>query len=244
MTAQLRSELLKMRTTAASAPLLLAAAAVTLLGVLVEALSPTLAELAQEDTQRTVFGAAGSSAVLFATFVGLIALSGEFRYGTIRPTLLFEPRRRVVVAAKLAVSALAGVLVAVVCVAVCFGAGLAVLATRDVHVALTSDHTRALIFGTAAACPLGAMLGVAVGALIRNQAGAIVAVVAYAVAVDAVLFAAIPSVGRYLPGKAGDALTGQPVENLLAPGLGAAVLVAWTLVFIAAAIARTDRTDI
>ena len=44
------------------------------------------------------------------------------------------------------------------------------------------------------------------------------------------LFAAVPSVGRYLPGKAGDALAGQPVEHLLTPGLGAAVLVAWTLV--------------
>ena len=57
---------------------------------------------------------------------------------------------------------------------------------------------------------LGALIGVAVGALIRNQVGAIVAVAAYAFAVDAVLFAAAPSVGRYLPGKAGDGLAGLP----------------------------------
>ena len=84
------------------------------------------------------------------------------------------------------------------------------------------------------------MLGVAVGTLIRNQAGAIVAWPAYAVAVDAVLFAAEPSIGRYLPGKAGDALAGRAVEHLLTPGVGAAVLAAWTLVFIAAAAVRNE----
>ena len=67
---------------------------------------------------------------------------------------------------------------------------------------------------------LGALVGVAVGALIRNQAGAIVAVAAYAFAVDAVLFAAAPSVGRYLPGKAGDGLAGRPGRAPARPGLG------------------------
>jgi ABC-2 type transport system permease protein len=243
MTAQLRSEALKLRTTGAVALLVLFAAAVTLLGALSEALAPTVAKLAQEDTQRTVFSAAGSTAVLFATFAGLIAVTAEFRYGTIRPTLLVEPRRGVVLAAKLVASALAGLLVAAACVAVSFGAGLLVFAVRDVDVVVTGDHVIELVFGTAAASALGAMLGVAVGALIRNQAGAIVAVMAYAVAVDAVLFATVPSVGRYLPGKAADALVGRPVEHLLSPGLGAAVLAAWTLAFVVAAILRTERTD-
>ena len=53
--------------------------------------------------------------------------------------------------------------------------------------------------------------------------------------VDALLFAAAPAVGRFLPGKAGDALAGRGVEHLLAPGPGAAVFIAWTLAFVAAA---------
>jgi len=240
---QLRSELLKLRTTQTTAMLLLAAAALTLLGALIEGLSPTFDELAREDTQRTLFGA-GIGAVLFATFVGLIAVTSEFRYGTIRPTLLFEPRRRVVLAAKLAAAALAGILVAVVCVGVAFAAARAILSARDVDVALTGAHTPPLVLGTIAASALGAMLGVAVGTLVRNQVGAIVAVVAYAVAVDAALFAAAPSAGRYLPGKAGDALAGLPDEHLLAPGLGAVVVVAWTLAFVAVATARNDRSDV
>ena len=88
------------------------------------------------------------------------------------------------------------------------------------------------------------MLGVTVGALIRNQVGAIVALFAYILAVDAVLYAAVPSVGRFLPSQADNALAGLPDEDLLTPGLGAAVAVAWTLAFIAMATLRTDRSDV
>ena len=242
MTHQVSSELLKLRTARTVAALLLAAAALTLLGTLIEGLSRTAGELAQEDAQRTMFSA-GVSAVFFATLAGLIVVTSEFRYGTIRPTLLAEPRRRIVLAAKLAVAALTGVVFALVCVGIAFGAGLAILAARDIHVAVSMAHAVPLVFGTIASSALGAILGVAVGALIRNQAGAIVAIAAYAFLVDAALFAAIPSVGRFLPGKAGDALAGRPDELLLAPAVGAAVLIAWTLALAAAAVMRNDRSD-
>ena len=241
---QLGSELLKIRTTRTLPVLLIVAVALTLLGTAVEGLSRTVDELAQENAQRAVFNAAGSSVVLMATLAGLIAATAEFRYGTIRPTLMVEPRRRVVVAAKLVAASLAGIVFGVLCVGVCFGAGFAILAAREVNLALTGDHTLALVGGPVGASVLGAMLGVAVGTLVRNQVGAIVALAAYAIAVDALLFAAAPSVGRFLPGKAGDALTGRPVEDLLAPGLGAAVLVAWTVTLVAAATVRNARTDI
>jgi ABC-type transport system involved in multi-copper enzyme maturation permease subunit len=243
MTAQLRSELLKLGTTRTALWLLLAGAAVTLLGTCVEGFATTVADIAKEDQQRTMLGA-GSVAVFFATLAGLLVVTGEFRYGTIRPTLLFEPRRRVVLAAKLLAAALLGLVFAIVYVGLSVGAGRAILRVRDVDAALTGSQTAGLVAGTVAASFLGGMLGVAIGALIRNQVGAIVALVAYAFLVDAVLFAALPSVGRFLPGKAGDALAGQPAEHLLAPGVGAAVLLAWTLAFVAAATLRTERSDI
>jgi ABC-2 type transport system permease protein len=96
---------------------------------------------------------------------------------------LIEPRRRVVLAAKLA----AAMSFAFVYLVVCFGGGLILLNARDVGVVLTGPHSLDLIVGTTAGSALGAMLGVATGTLIRNQVGAIVAVAAYAFAVDAVL---------------------------------------------------------
>jgi ABC-type transport system involved in multi-copper enzyme maturation permease subunit len=241
---QLSSELLKLRTTRTAALLLLAAAALTLLGVFVEGISASVAELAPDDQQRTLLGAGSSGAVLFATFAGLLTVTSEFRYGTIRPTLLVQPRRRIVLAAKLAAAALAGILLAVVCLALSLGAGLAILAVRGVELAPTGRDLLALAAGTVAAAALSALLGVAIGTLIRNQVGAIVAVVAYAFLVDATLFSAAPGVGRFLPGKAGDALAGQPVEKLLSPGAGALALAAWTLAFVAAAAVRSDRSDV
>jgi hypothetical protein len=241
---QLGSELRKLRTTRTVAVLLLVAVGLALLGIVAPGLSDSLDELARGDTQRKLIGSAATNAVFFSTFVGLLAVTTEFRYGTIRPTMLFEPRRRIVLAAKLAASALVGVLFAVVCVAVSFGAGLALLAGRDVDVVLTTGSVLALVFGTLAASAFTAMLGAALGALIRNQVAAIGALAAYIVAVEALLFATVPSVGRLLPGPAANGLAGLPDENYLAPGPGALVLVAWTLVFVALATVRTDRSDI
>lgn len=242
MIAQLQSELRKLRTTRTPALVLAAAVALTLLGVLIEGLSATLKELARAERQHNLLGA-GSAAVFFATLAGLLVVTSEFRYGTIRPTLIFEPRRHIVLAAKLTAAGLAGVMFAVICVTLSIGAGLAVLSARGVDLALTGTDTLALASGTVAASAFGAMLGVAVGTLIRNQVGSIVAVVAYAFVVDALLFAAMPGAGRYLPGKAGDALAGRSVEHLLSPGLGAAVLASWTLALVAVAAVRNARSD-
>jgi ABC-type transport system involved in multi-copper enzyme maturation permease subunit len=244
VSAQLSSELLKLRTTRMAALLLLAASGLTLLGVVVEGASASPAELAADDQQRTLLGAGSSGAVLFATLAGLLSVTSEFRYGTIRPTLLVQPRRRIVLAAKLVAAALAGVVLAVVCIALSLAAGLAILAARGVEPVPSSADLIALAAGAIAAAALSALLGVAIGALIRNQVGAIIAVVAYAFLVDATLFAAAPDVGRFLPGKAGDALAGQPVDHLLSPGAGALALIAWMLAFVLAATLRTERSDV
>ena len=58
------------------------------------------------------------------------------------------------------------------------------------------------------------------------------------------MFAAVPYAGRYLPGKAFYALSGQYVEHLLAPAGAAAVLAAWTFAFVVAATVRNERTDV
>lgn len=243
MSGQLRSELLKLRTTRTVAALLIAAGALAVFGACVEGLSRASAELAQEDSQRTMLSG-GTVGVFFATLAGLLAVTGEFRYGTIRPTLLFEPRRRVVLAAKVVSAALTGLVFGAVCASVSFAAGLAILSARGAELALSGPHALALAFGPIAAAALSAVLGVAIGTLIRNQSGAIVVLAAYAFVVDAVLFEAVPSIGRLLPGKAGDALAGRADTALLAPGIGALVLLAWALAFVVAAALRSDRSDV
>ncbi len=243
MTAQGRSELLKLRSTRTTPGLLLGLVGVVLLGVIAQGLSFTLVELASENKQRDVFGSA-TGAILLAIFVGVIGMTSEFRYGTMRPTLFIEPRRRIVVGAKLAGSALVGLVFGTVGVVTAFGAGGAILVARDVDFVVGGGHVAAIVVGTIVGSALCAMIGVAVGALIRNQVGAIIVLVAYSLAVDAVLFAAVPSLGRFLPAQASNALAGLTGPDLLSPAAGAAVLAAWTIVFAAFAFLRTERTDI
>jgi ABC-type transport system involved in multi-copper enzyme maturation permease subunit len=243
MTAQVRSELLKLRTTRTTGVLLLVAAGMTLLGVAMEGVPSNVVKLGEETTQRTIFGA-NVTAVLLATIAGIIVVTSEFRYGTIEPTLLFEPHRHVVMAAKLAVGALTGALFALVCTAASFGAGAAFLAVRDVHFAVSGGHVAQLVVGTIVASALAGMIGVALGALVRNQVTVIVAVLAYVVAIDAPLFAAAPKIGRFLPGKASDALGGQAVDDLLAPGVGGVIYALWTVAFVVAALVWTERADV
>jgi hypothetical protein len=245
MRAQLHSELLKIRSIRTMAVFLLAAVALTLLGVLSEGFSGDVAELAGEDAQRTLIGDYGASnVVLLSAFVGLLLVTSEFRYGTIRPTLLFEPRRRIFLAAKLVAAALTAILFAAISVALCFASAFVVFAERDIDWALTGSHVLVLVVGPIAASAITAMLGVTIGALIRNQVGAIVALAVYALAVESLLFAVAPSVGRFSPAQAASSLGGMPDDYLLAPAVGAMVLVAWVLAFAAAASVRTHRSDI
>ena len=99
MTGQLRSELLKLRTTRAVRWAAARSRRADAVRRVREGLTPSAAELAARDTQRSMFSA-GVTAILFSTLAGLLAVTSEFRYGTIRPTLLVQPRRRVVLGAE------------------------------------------------------------------------------------------------------------------------------------------------
>ena len=243
MRAQLRSELLKLRTTRTTLWLLLGAVAIVLLEVFADVFSDNLHTISTENEQRVVFGA-GTLGALFAAYTGMILVTNEFRYGTIRPTLLFEPRRRVVVGAKLIAAALVGAVFGVVGVALSFAAGYATLAARGVDFVVSGGHVALAASGTIAGCVLCAMIGLALGALIRHQVGAIVFLAAWFLTFEQILFGAAPSVGRYLPGKAVSALAGVTTPDLLSPTVGGFALVVWTLGFVALGMARTKRGDI
>jgi hypothetical protein len=243
MTAQLRSELLKLRTTRTTLGLLLGAVAIVLLEVFGDVFSDNLQTISTQNQQRVVFGA-GTLGALFAAYTGMILVTNEFRYGTIRPTLLFEPRRGIVIAAKLLAVALVGAVFGVVGVALSFAAGFVALDARGVDFVVSGGHMALAAGGTIAGCVLCAMVGGAIGALIRHQVGAIVFLAVWFLTFEQILFNDAPSVGRYLPGKATSALGGVTTPHLLSPTVGGVALVVWTIAFVALGMARTERGDI
>ena len=105
MTDQLLSELRKMRSTRTNLGLLAGMVALILLSVTLNGFITKKAELVDLENQYAVLSA-GASAALFAALIGVMAITSEFRHGTIRPTFVVTPHRTRVIVAKILASLL------------------------------------------------------------------------------------------------------------------------------------------
>jgi ABC-type transport system involved in multi-copper enzyme maturation permease subunit len=248
MSAQLRSELLKLRTTRTGLVLLAYMLGLILLVVLLHVFGIDTDELASRDSQLKVLGWGTGIGALFASLLGAMSITGEIRHGTIRPTFLATPNRARVIAAKVAASALAGVLVGLLAEALTAGVTSAGLAARDVDVAFSAGDFAQLLAGGAAAAALWAALGTGIGALVRNQVGAVVGLCVWLLLFETILVGNVPSAAKFSPGAGAGAIAGaiqtQDATDLLAPALGALLLAAYAAAAGAAGLIATARRDV
>jgi len=240
---QLRAELLKVRSTRTTLGLLLGLIGLTLLIVILTGLLSDPSGLSTKDDQRSLFGP-GGIALIFSALAGVLLITSEYRYGTIRPTFLFTPRRSRVLGSKLAAGLLAGLGFGVVGVGLAVGVGSLILSARGVPFALGGGDYALLIGGGCAGIALRGAFGVGLGAIVRNQVGAVIGLLAWDFVVNGLLFGLAPSVGRFMPTTAADALAGDTSAHLLSPVAGGAVLVGWTLLLAGAGLALTLRRDV
>jgi ABC-type transport system involved in multi-copper enzyme maturation permease subunit len=240
---QARAELLKIRSTRTTVGIVLGMIALVLLFSLLSGLVTKAPSLVSAEDQRGLLSV-GSLAGVFSALAGIMLVTSEYRFGTIRPTFLFTPRRSRVVGAKLAAGLLAGILFGVVGEGLGFGIGYASLAGRGIEYALNGGETTLLLLGTLAGVALWGALGVGVGMIVRNQVGAIIGLLAWGFVAENLLFAFVPSVGRFAPVHAQDALIGLTTDHLLPAAAGGVVLLAWTIAFALAAIVLAARRDV
>lgn len=155
--------------------------------------------------------------------------------------MLITPRRTPLLAAKLLTLAAAGLLFGLATTATATALTLPLLAARHIPTGITSSGAAAIIIGGGIATALSAAIGVGVGAIIHNQAGAIIAVLALLYVAEPLL-GFIPHLGtaiqRYgLGGLAAAAtrttgfpasarLLGQPAAALILAGYATAALLA------------------
>jgi ABC-type transport system involved in multi-copper enzyme maturation permease subunit len=243
MIAQARAELLKIRSTRTTIGIVLGMIALILLFSLLSGLLTKAPSLTTAEDQRGLLGV-GSLAGVFSALAGIMLVTSEYRFGTIRPTFLFTPKRSRVVGAKLAAGLLAGVLFGAVGGGLGFAIGYAALRGRGVPYALNGGQTALLLFGTVAGVALWGALGVGIGMVVRNQVGAIIGLLAWGFVAENLLFAFVPSVGRFAPTHASDALMGLTTNHLLPAAAGGATLVAWTVAFALAAVGLAARRDV
>ena len=243
MIAQVRAELLKIRTTRTTAGIVLGMVALILLFSLLSGLLTKAPNLTGTEDQRGLLSV-GSLAGVFSALAGIMLVTSEYRHGTIRPTFLFTPRRSRVVDAKLAAGLLAGIVFGIVGEGLGFAVGYACLAGRGIAYALNDGQTTLLLVGTLAGVALWGALGVGIGMVVRNQVGAIIGLLAWGFVAENLLFAFVPSVGRFAPAHASDALIGLTTDHLLRAAAAGATLLAWTVAFALAATALAARRDV
>jgi ABC-2 type transport system permease protein len=240
---QTKAEFLKLRSTRTTLGLVLGMIALILLFALLAGLLTRTGHVASKEDQRGVLGV-GSIAGVFSALAGVLLVTSEYRFGTIRPTFVFTPRRSRVVVAKLTASLLAGIGFGVIGEGLALGVGYICFSARGVSFALNGGEITLLMLGTVAGVGLWGAIGVGVAAIVRNQVGAVIGLLAWGFIVENLLFAFVPSVGRLTPGEAQNALMGLTTDHLLSPAAGGGVLVVWVAALAAGALVLTARRDV
>jgi hypothetical protein len=215
--------------------------------VLLHAFGLPATNLGDPRVQLMVLGRGEFLGVLFAALLGALSITVEIRHGTIRPTFLFSPRRARVVAAKVSVSVVIGAGFGLVAGAVAVTAGTAALRARGIDVQLDRGDYVLLVAGNAAAAALWAAIGVGGGALLRNQVPTMIGLCAWLLFVEGLLagdVGGLGDVGRFLPGSAAAALSGQDPGTLLAPEVGLVLLAAYAAAAALAGAFATSRRDV
>ena len=247
MRAQLRAELLKQRSTGTTLGLFATLLGLVLLALLLHGVGVAAANLSSARVQLDVMGRGEFLAAIFAALLGALSITSEIRHGTIRPTFLFTPRRGRVVAAKVMATALIGAGFGLAGSALAVGVAAAALGARGIEILLNRGDVALLIAGGAAAGAMWAVIGVGVGALVRHQVAAVIGITAWLLFVEGLLAGdagALGEVGRFLPGSAAAAISGQGPGTLLAPAFGALLLAIYAVATAAAGWVATTRRDV
>jgi hypothetical protein len=248
----IRAEFQKLRTTQVWFWLLLATMAV---GALL-----AVAQIAPHDGIRherqvpDLFAAFAASPGYILVFVlGVLGVTTEFRYQTITPTVLQTPSRWAIVTAKMITYAIIGAIYAAFALVAEGVVGIPWLSSKGIDVHFGSSHVQHAIVGTFGVIALYAIVGLGVGALIRNQIVAVVVGIVFLVVLENILLA-IPVVKKiwpYTPEGGTQAILytngdKTPVQgvHLLGTGAGVVVLLLWAFIPAVLGAAVTMNRDI
>jgi ABC-2 type transport system permease protein len=237
------AEWLKLRTTRLLLGMVPAAVAISCAAVAGVVLSADAAQLVSSEGIRRSLSVTGAGAVLVLV-LGILVSAGEHRHGTSVDTFLTTPQRHRVVGAKLAVAAGLGLGVGMLIAAASLGLAGLLYRTRGAGFPFGDAEVWLTFAGTLAYTTLFAVLGVAVGALVRNQVSAVGGALVWFAVVEHTLVNLVPSVGRWLPAGAGQAIVRTPLDGLLPQLAGAAVLALYAAVIAAVGIRLETTRDV
>jgi ABC-type transport system involved in multi-copper enzyme maturation permease subunit len=243
-----KAELLKLRTTRSLYGTIAGVVVLVALGVSAAIATAGTSGNAGLDTTeglRGVFGGAVNAGFLLLV-MGIIATAGEYRQNTITAALLITPQRRQLVVAKTIAMAIVGAGIAVIATAVTLTVSLPWLAAKGIHPTLLSSDVAGVLLGSAAVMVLFGLIGIGLGAIIRNQVAAVVGALAWLLIVENLLVGLFPAIGKWLSFGASGSLIGSVDAggDLLPVGAAALLLLGYGAAFIAAGIRLTATRDV
>jgi len=246
-----RAEFTKVRTVASTGWTMLAAVATLVgFGVLYAMVLVTRPRTGGASFDGAAAALAGVQLAQIAVGVlGALVITGEYRTGSIRTTFAAVPRRTRVLVAKAAVVAAVTFGVSLPAAFAAFLAGQRILARQHLDVSLGQPGVLRAVVGGALYLTVVALLGLGLGVLLRNTAGAIAAL--FGLLFGASMIAGLLPAGvadhvaRYLPAPAGLAVTFDGRDpSSLPPWAGLAVFALYTAAVLALGAWRLRRADV
>lgn len=178
--------------------------------------------------------------------IGALSIAGEYANGSIRTTFIAVPDRRRVVLAKATVLAAVTSAVGVVTAAVSFGTSQAVLSGKHLGMSITEPGAARGFAAAALLLPVSAIVGLALGVLLRHPAGALCAVFALSV----VLPELVPTDGNRVVAEAAEMMPRNAWTTLVGTDTSGSVprswfaLLLWPVAVLYAATTVVARRDV
>ena len=191
--------------------------------------------------------------MLAAGSIGAIMIVSEFSTGLIRTTFAAVPHRRAVMAAKVVVLSAVMTGYGLVVSSMSFATVQAILAGRSADVPISNPHAVQVIIASTLFTPVCALVGLAIGSVIRHSASSIVGTVVVLMLLPVLFTSKDPwyaAVERSLPHSAwyhlsAEQLAGPMNGQVPATDVGAwTVYAAWAVAAAAVAILAVNRRDV
>ncbi len=252
MNALTRAELLKLRSTRLLGWILAGTLAMVLVTIIASVPSTgstnNVVSLDEPALLARIVGVSYLWPQLTVALLGVLTYTQEERYGTITSTFLVEPRRRWVLAAKGVALVLASAVIAVATLAVSLVASIALIRARHGNATVGAEFWQ-VVAAAFLVMALSGLIGVGVGALVRNQIIAVTLTLVWLTAGEHLLIEALPQVARWTPGGATFGLlqlgaVATTSGALLDAPIGGLLLVGYTTAAAALALVVAPRRDV
>jgi hypothetical protein len=197
---------------------------------------------------RNLLGA-GFEGYLFALLLGVLMVTTEFRHKTVTTSFLVTPRRPLFVGAKLITAAILGAGLAVILLVVTTIGGGLTLSAQGGSFSDLLGQVGAVAPGMILVFALFAILGVGVGSVLTNQVAAIIVTLGWFIIVQAIVVGLVHGAERWVPSGAASAASNLTRGQGSSFGLfnwwqGTLLMLAYGLVFAAVGSFILTRRDI